>query len=86
VNNSDTTAKAVPVKVGDVFEDRIFSVLTVQIKQAVKTRLFNAMFSLKALKQSTDVGRAREPRSRPGRCDPNESFLLQALWSRGRSE
>lgn len=52
VNNSDTTAKAVPVKVGEQFENRNFSVLTAQMKQSVKTRLFNAMSSLKALKQN----------------------------------
>jgi putative transposase len=52
VNNSDTTAKAVPVKVGEVFEDRNFTVLKSGMKQAIKTRLFNSMSSLKALKQN----------------------------------
>ena len=52
INNSNTTAKEVPVKVGEVFENRTFSVLTAQMKQAVKTRLFNAMSGLKTLKQN----------------------------------
>lgn len=52
VNDSDTTAKVVPVKVGDDFEDRTFSVLSAQMKQSVKTRLFNSMSSLKALKKN----------------------------------
>jgi putative transposase len=52
INNSDTTAKAVPVKVGEVFEDRNFTVLKSGMKQAIKTRLFNSMSSLKALKQN----------------------------------
>ncbi|NJL70666.1 MAG: transposase, partial [Candidatus Competibacteraceae bacterium] len=52
VNNSDTTTKSVPVKVGEEFEDRAFSVLTAQMKQSIKTRLFNSMSSLKTLKQN----------------------------------
>jgi putative transposase len=52
VNNADTTAKEVPVKVGEIFETRIFTTLTAQMKQAVKTRMFNAMSALKALKQN----------------------------------
>ena len=52
VNNSNTKAKSVPVKVGDVFEDRTFGVLTAQMKQSLKTRLFNSMSSLKALKNN----------------------------------
>ena len=50
VNNSDTTAKEVPVKVGDEYEIRPFTVLKSGMKQAIKTRLFNAMSGLKALK------------------------------------
>jgi putative transposase len=52
VNDSDTTAKVVPVKVGEQFEDRNFTVLKSGMKQAIKTRLFNSMSSLKALKQN----------------------------------
>jgi putative transposase len=51
INNSDTKTKQVPVKVGDTFEDRSFQVLSSQMKQSVKTRLFNNMASLKALKE-----------------------------------
>jgi putative transposase len=52
INDSDTTAKAVPVKVGEVFEDRNFTVLKSGMKQAIKTRLFNSLSSLKALKNN----------------------------------
>jgi putative transposase len=51
VNNSDTKATTVPVKVGELFEDRNFTVLKSGMKQAIKTRLFNSMSSLKALKE-----------------------------------
>jgi putative transposase len=60
VNDSDTTAKTVPVKVQDKFEDRNFSVLKSGMKQAIKTRLFNSLSSLKALKQNGyKVGRLK---------------------------
>jgi len=52
INDSDTTAKSVPVKVGDAFENRTFSVLTAQMKQSIKNRIFNNLSSLKALKQN----------------------------------
>lgn len=52
VNNSDTKAKAVPVKVKDAFEERTLNVLAAQMKQSIKTRLFNSISSLKALKKN----------------------------------
>lgn len=51
VNEADTKAKLVPVKVENEFENRTFSALTAQMKQSIKTRLFNSMSSLKALKR-----------------------------------
>lgn len=60
VNDSNTTAKSVPVKVKDTFEDRTFSVLTAQMKQSVKNRIFNSMSVLKSLKQSgRKIGRLK---------------------------
>jgi len=60
INDSDTTLKIVPVKVKDEFENRNFSVLSSQMKQAIKTRLFNSLSSLKALKkQGYKVGRLK---------------------------
>ena len=52
VNDSDTKARVVPVKTPDGLEDRNLSVLTAQMRQAIKTRLFTSMSSLKALKQN----------------------------------
>jgi len=60
INDSDTTAKSVPVKVGDTFENRTFSVLTAQMKQSIKNRIFNNLSSLKALKEKGfKVGRLK---------------------------
>jgi len=51
IDDSNTTIKVVPVKVKDEFEDRTLNVLTAQMKQAVKNRIFNSMSALKVLKQ-----------------------------------
>jgi putative transposase len=60
VNDSDTTAKSVPVKVGEAFEVRTFSVISAQMKQSIKNRLFNNLVSLKALKEKGfKVGRLK---------------------------
>ena len=60
VNDSNTTAKQVPVKVKDVFEDRKLSVLGSQMKQSLKTRLFNSLSSLHSLKANgRKVGRLK---------------------------
>lgn len=50
VNEANTKARSVPVKVGEAFEERSLIALSSQMKQAVKTRLFNSMSSLKVLK------------------------------------
>src|SRR3990167_5476724 len=47
INDSDTTIRSVSIKVKDAFEDRSFSILSGQMKQAIKTRLFNSLTSLK---------------------------------------
>ena len=52
IDKTNTTVKSVPVKVKDIFEERTFNVLGSQMKQAIKTRLFGSMASLKALKQT----------------------------------
>lgn len=52
IDDADTTLKSVPVKVKDEFEQRSFSVLSGQMKQAIKTRIFNSLKSLKELKKS----------------------------------
>ncbi|NJL70557.1 MAG: transposase [Candidatus Competibacteraceae bacterium] len=52
VNDADTTTKVVPVKVGEQFEDRPLKVLTGQMKQSLKTRLFGSLSALKSLKQN----------------------------------
>jgi putative transposase len=60
INDSDTTAKQVPVKVGDEYETRKLSVLTSQMKQGIKTRLFGSLASLHALKNNgRKVGRLK---------------------------
>lgn len=60
INESDTTAKTVPVKVEDRYEDRRFQYFSSQMKQGVKTRLFNSLSSLKALKEKGHkVGRLK---------------------------
>ena len=50
INDADTTLKKVPVKVGEEYETRYFEVLTSQMKQGIKTRLFGSLMSLAALK------------------------------------
>lgn len=52
VNDSDTTVKSVPVKVGNKFEVKTFVALSSQMKQAIKTRLFNSLSSLRALRKN----------------------------------
>jgi putative transposase len=60
LNDSDTTAKTVPVKVEDRYENRKFQYFSSQMKQGVKTRLFNSLSSLKALKEKGHkVGRLK---------------------------
>jgi putative transposase len=60
MNDADTTLKKVPVKVGDKYETRYFDVLTSQMKQGIKTRLFGSLMSLAALKeQGYKVGRLK---------------------------
>jgi putative transposase len=60
VDDADTTTKKVPVKVGDKYETRYFDVLTSQMKQGIKTRLFGSLMSLSALKeQGYKVGRLK---------------------------
>lgn len=51
INDADTTVKQVPVKVGEEYETRKLSVLTSQMKQGIKTRLFGSLMSLSALKE-----------------------------------
>ena len=53
INNSDYKAKSVPVKIGDKFEDRSFTVLQGQMKQSIKTRLFGSLKTLSALKKKS---------------------------------
>ena len=50
INDADTTAKQVPVKVGEEYETRRLTALTSQMKQGIKTRLFGSLASLHALK------------------------------------
>lgn len=52
VDTADTSIKEVPVKVQDEFEIRKFHVLQAQMKQAIKTRLFNNLVSLSKLKKN----------------------------------
>jgi putative transposase len=60
INDADTKAKQVPVKVGEEYEDRKLSVLTSQMKQGIKTRLFGSLASLHALKTNgRKVGRLK---------------------------
>ena len=60
VNNADTKAKSVPVKVLEEYENRDFLALKSGMKQGIKTRMFNSMSSLKALKQNgRRIGRLR---------------------------
>jgi len=60
INDADTTATNVPVKVADKYEDRELNVLRSHMKQGIKTRLFNSLSSLKALKTNgRKVGRLK---------------------------
>ena len=60
VDDADTTLKKVPVKVGDNYETRYLEVLTSQMKQGIKTRLFGSLMSLSALKeQGYKVGKLK---------------------------
>jgi putative transposase len=52
VNNSNTKIKVVPVKVKNKFENRKLNILRSGMKQAIKTRLFNSLSSLKSLKKN----------------------------------
>jgi putative transposase len=60
IDDADTTLKKVPVKVGEQYETRYFNVLTSQMKQGIKTRLFGSLMSLSALKkQGYKVGKLK---------------------------
>ena len=48
---ANTTARQVPVKVEDGYEDRQLSFLQAQMKQSIKTRLWGSIMSLHALKE-----------------------------------
>ena len=50
IGDYDTKNKKVKVKVGEVFEPRYLSSISSQMRQSIKSRLFNNMQSLKALK------------------------------------
>jgi putative transposase len=56
IDDSDTKIKSVPVKISkkkeeEKYEDRKFKVLSSQMKQSIKTRLWNNLVSLSALKK-----------------------------------
>jgi putative transposase len=60
VDDANTTLKKVPVKVGEKYETRYLEVLTSQMKQGIKTRLFGSLMSLAALKeQGYKVGKLK---------------------------
>lgn len=60
VDDADTTAKKIPVLVGDEYETRHFDFLTSSMKQGIKTRLFGSLMSLAALKEKGfKVGRLK---------------------------
>lgn len=52
INDADTTARQVPVKVGSEYEDRTLTTLQAQMKQGIKTRLFGSLASLHSLKEN----------------------------------
>lgn len=52
INDADTTARQVPVKVKDKYEDRTFTTLQAHMKQGIKTRLFGSLSSLHTLKEN----------------------------------
>ena len=60
INDSNTKAKSVHVKVQGEFEERKFSVLAAEMKQELKKRLINSMSSLKSKKsQGYKIGRLK---------------------------
>lgn len=60
IEESDTKIKSVPVKVEDRYEDRPLHVFGGEMKQAMKSRIFSSMSSLKALKEKGHkVGRLK---------------------------
>lgn len=60
VNHAETKINIIPVKTKDGVEQRQFNVLKSQMKQSIKTRLFNNLVSLKALKgKGFKVGRLK---------------------------
>ena len=65
VNDADYTVKSVPVRISkkgepELYEDRKFKALSSQMKQSIRTRLFNNLSSLKALKdKGFKVGRLK---------------------------
>ena len=60
INDADTTARQVPVKVGDKYENRTFTTLQAHMKQGIKTRLFGSLSGLHALKENGHkVGRLK---------------------------
>lgn len=52
INDADTTARQVPVKVKDTYETRKFIALKSHMKQGIKTRLFGSLSSLHTLKEN----------------------------------
>ena len=50
LNSLDTKIKTVPVKILDKFEDRILNVLSSQMKQSLKTKIFSNILTLHTLK------------------------------------
>ena len=60
IDKTNTTIKQIPVKVKDIFETRNLEVLSSQMKQGVKTRLFGSLMSLKTRKkQGYKVGKLK---------------------------
>lgn len=60
INDANTTAKQVSVKVGEQYETRKLTALSSQMKQGIKTRLFGSLASLLALKENgRKVGRLK---------------------------
>jgi transposase len=50
ITDYDTKTKEVQIKVKDEFENRTLETISSQMKQGIKTRIFNSMSTLKALK------------------------------------
>ena len=60
INDTNCTVKQVPVKVKDQFEDRKFTILQTQHRQAIKERIFTSLKSLSSKKkQGYKVGRLK---------------------------